>query len=243
MARQAGGKQKGERGTLFRKAFSDTVPVMAGYLVLGTAFGILLRTNGFRFLAAPAMSVLIYAGSMQFVAIPLICEGASLLTIALTTFLVNARHLFYGISMTERYRNAGRIRPYLIFGLTDETYSLVCEPGSGIPEEQTNRYCFLVTLLDQIYWVTGSALGYLVGSVLPFDTRGIDFALTALFISVATEQWLKSRNHVSAVVGFGASLVSLLLFGRDGFLIPAMVMIAVTLLVMNRTGKEGGGDD
>ena len=214
---------------LIRQAFTDTVPVMTGYLVLGAGFGVLLKTAGYSLWWALAMSVFIYAGSMQFLAVNLLTGGASLLTVALTTLTVNARHLFYGISMVERYRDMGRTKPYLIFALTDETYSLVCRDG-----EKPKLYYFLVSLMDHAYWVTGSVLGAVIGDFIPFSTEGIDFALTALFITVFTEQWLSSKQHVSAVIGAVSSVVCLLIFGRDRFLIPAMVLIATLLLGMRR---------
>ena len=172
-----------------KKAFIDTLPVMTGYLVLGIGFGIILKTKGFGVLWALAMSTVIYAGSMQFVAIDLMTGGASLAVTALTTLMVNARHLFYGISMVDRYKGAGKKKPYMIYALTDETYSLVCG------EESRHRYYFAVSLFDQIYWVTGSVCGSLLGSIIPFNTEGIDFALTALFVTVFVEQWLSNGIH------------------------------------------------
>lgn len=215
--------------SLIKKAFSDTVPVMTGYLVLGFGFGIVLKSSGYSVLLAIAMSLLIYAGSMQYVTIGLLTGGASLLTAALTTLTVNARHLFYGISMLDRYRDAGWKKPYLIFSLTDETYSLVCGEHPEIPQEETTNYYFLVSLLDQIYWVAGTILGAVAGSVLHFNSQGIDFSLTALFLTVFLEQWLSSCDHRPAVIGVAVSLVCLLAFGSDRFLIPAMVVIAVSL--------------
>ena len=175
------------------KSVRTTIPVMAGYLVLGAGFGILLRTRGYGLGWALAMSAFIYAGSMQYVAIDLLTGGASLLTTAVTTLLVNARHLFYGISMLERYRAAGKYAPYLIFSLTDETYSLV-----AAREDLTGAECFRISLLDQLYWVLGTALGSLAGAYLDFNTTGIDFSLTALFLTVFTEQWLETKDHAPA---------------------------------------------
>ena len=148
---------------------------------------------------------------------------------ALTTLMVNARHLFYGISMLEKYRDVGKAKPYLIFGLTDETYSLVCTDLDEIPAEQRRDYCLWVTLLDHLYWVGGSVLGALAGTVLQFNSEGIDFALTALFLVVFTEQWLSARRHGPALIGVGVSVLSLLIFGRESFLIPAMLGIGVML--------------
>lgn len=214
-----------------------TVPVMAGYLVLGAGFGILLRTRGFGLGWALAMSLFIYAGSMQYVAVDLLTGGASLLTAAVTTLLVNARHLFYGISMLERYRAAGKYAPYLIFSLTDETYSLV-----AAREELTGAECFRISLLDQFYWVLGTALGSLAGAYLNVNTTGIDFSLTALFLTVFTGQWLETEDHAPALIGLGVSIVCRLLFGADSFLLPTMAGMLFCLLVLDarRTGKGGG---
>lgn len=221
---------------LLRKAFLDTVPVMTGYLVLGIGFGILLLQNGYGFWWSLAMSVFIYAGSMQYLAVSLLSGGASLLTAALTTLMVNARHLFYGISMVEKYRGTGRKKPYLIFALTDETYSLV---STQAPQgADRHGYFFLVSLLDQCYWVAGCALGSLLGSVLPINFEGIDFALTALFVTVFVDQWLSTKNHLPAITGVMSTAICLLLFGADIFLIPSMVLIALLLTVSRKTGKE-----
>lgn len=221
---------------LLRKAFLDTVPVMTGYLVLGIGFGILLLQNGYGFWWSLAMSVFIYAGSMQYLAVSLLSGGASLLTAALTTLMVNARHLFYGISMVEKYQGTGRKKPYLIFALTDETYSLV---STQAPQgADRHGYFFLVSLLDQFYWVTGCVLGSLLGSVLPINFEGIDFALTALFVTVFVDQWLSTKNHWPAIIGVMSTAICLLLFGADIFLIPSMVLIALLLTVSRKTGKE-----
>lgn len=212
-----------------------TLPVLAGYLVLGIGFGIVMVSKGYGPVWSLAMGGFIYAGSMQYVAADLLSAGASLITTALTTLLVNARHLFYGISMLERYRKAGRAKPYLIFGLTDETYSLVA--SSKAPDEKdadssnilTNRDLFRITLIDHTYWVTGCLLGGLIGTVVPWDFAGVDFALTALFVCILTEQWLSTRDHIPALIGLGATLLSLLVFGTESFLLPAMAMIVVLL--------------
>lgn len=230
---------------LLKRAFLSTVPVLTGYVILGIGFGLLLGQAGFGIGWSLGMSVFIYAGSMQYVGIELLRSGASFAAVALTTLTVNARHLFYGISMVDRYRDAGAVKPYLIFGLTDETYSLVCaEPPADVPENRRVRYCVLVTLLDHVYWVTGSVLGALLGAVIPFSLDGLDFALTALFITVCTDQWLHTKKHLPALTGLGASLICLLIFGKDSFLIPAMAVIAVLLLVLPhdkmQESPEGG---
>lgn len=218
-------------------AFLDTIPVLTGYVFLGFGFGILLHQSGYGVLWAAAMSLFIYAGSMQYVAVSLLAGGAGLLTAALTTVVVNARHLFYGISMVDAYKDAGRKKPYMIFALTDETYSLVSR--NQVPEGMDRHtYCFLVSLFDQIYWVAGSVLGSLAGTLLPINYEGIEFVLTALFVTIFVEQWLSTRNHVPAVIGVAATVACLLIFGRDVFLIPSMVLIAVLLTVAQKTGRR-----
>ena len=194
---------------IMKKAFIDTIPVLTGYLVLGFGFGIVLKANGYGILMAFVMSLMIYAGSMQYVAIGLLTSGASLITVALTTLMVNARHLFYGISMIDKYKNTGKRKPYLIFALADETYSLVCNDTSDVPAENRKDYYLLVSLFNQIYW--------------------IDFALTALFLTVFIEQWLSTKKHAPAMIGVGVSVICLLIFGSEKFLIPTMLIISLLL--------------
>ena len=215
-------------------AFSATLPVMAGYLILGFGFGIIMKANGFSTALAAAMSIFIYAGSMQYVAIGLMTGGATLVTTALTTLTVNIRHLFYGISMLEKYQNTGKAKPYLIFALTDETYSLVCGELPNIPPEEQVNYRFLISILNHLYWIIGSVAGAVAGSLIQFNSQGIDFALTALFLTVFTDQWLTSKRHGPALIGLGASVASLLLFGGDNFLIPAMTIIALALCLYKK---------
>ena len=220
-----------------RQAFVDTIPVLTGYLVLGFGFGIILKANGYGVFVAFLMSFLIYAGSMQYVAIGLLAGGASLVTLALTTLVVNARHLFYGISMLEKYKKTGKRKPYLIFTLTDETYSLVCNDDLRIPTEERNNYYFFVSFFDHMYWVTGSVLGSFMGSVVKFNSEGIDFALTALFLTVFIEQWLSTKKHGPAIIGVTISVICLVLFGKDNFLIPAMMGISI-MLCLDKEGKD-----
>lgn len=214
-----------------KRAFTATIPVMTGYLVLAIGFGILLKTKGYGVGWSIAMSGLIYAGSMQYLATDLLCGGAGLLTTAVTTLMVNARHLFYGISMVERYQNTGKKKPYLIFALTDETYSLVCSEESVKGIKEPKEYYFLVSLFNQSYWVLGSIIGSLLGNIIPFNVEGIDFALTALFVTIFVEQWLTAKSHVPALIGVISSVVCLVIFGADSFLIPAMIGIVVLLIL------------
>ena len=221
-----------------KEAIIATLPVMSGYLVLGFGFGLIVKSAGFGILIATVMSLSIYAGSMQYVAIGLFTGGASLITVAITTLMVNARHLFYGISMLDKYRGVGKIKPYLIFSLTDETYSLVCDGAPAIPKEEKCSYYLFVSLLNHFYWVFGSLLGAVAGTLLSFNTEGVDFALTALFLTVMLEQWLTAKNHFPAITGLLVSVASLLIFGKDSFLIPAMLVIAAVLLLPINESKE-----
>lgn len=221
------------RQKIIKQAFIKSVPVMAGYVVLGIGFGILLRGAGYGVLWAFAMSAFIYAGSMQYVGVSLLTGGASILTTALTTFMVNARHLFYSISMVDRYKDAGKYKPYMIFALTDETYSLLSDGEDPFRnEEALNMYRFWVSLFDQSYWVTGSVLGSLLGAVIPFSTKGIEFSMTALFIASFTEQWFTTRDHLPALTGLLSTLVCLVIFGAERFLIPAMLLITLILTLV-----------
>ena len=223
-----------------KTAFFDTIPVMTGYLFLGIGFGIIMQQNGFGLGWAAVMSLFIYAGSMQYVGVGLLTGGSGLVTAALATLLVNARHLFYGISMINAYKGTGKKKPYLIFALTDETYSLVSR--EQLPQGvERNAYFFLVSLFDQCYWVAGTVLGSLAGSLIPMNFEGIDFALTALFVTIFVEQWLSSKDHFPAIVGVVSAAACLLLFGPDTFLIPTMILITAIFVLIHR--QQGGAKD
>ena len=222
----------------FRQAFVASLPVLAGYLGLGGGFGILLSTVGYHVWWALGMSITMYSGSMQYMAVDLIPNGASLVTVAVTTLLVNARHLFYGLSLLEEYKGAGWRKFFMIFQLTDETYSIVCAGAPGADRASRQRYYFWVSVLNHLYWIAGCSIGCIVGSLLKFNSQGIDFVLTALFITVFTDQWLKSRNHLAAIVGVVSSVLCRLIFGTD-FLIPAMLCIALSLTLLRKhTGAD-----
>ena len=209
--------------------------------MLGMGFGIFLSSKGYSWWWSFLMSLTIYAGSMQYAAINLLTSGASLIATALMTLFINIRHIFYGITMLIEYKNTGVKKPYLIFSLTDETFSLVCSPNlpSGVDKQ---KYFLFVSLFNQFYWVTGSVLGGVLGNIVPFDTTGIDFAMTALFVVIFTEQWEKAKNHTPAIIGVVCSVVSLLIFGADDFLIPAMISITLVLFA-SRKWLEGKSDE
>ncbi len=222
-------------------AYRKSLPVMAGYIVLGIGFGIVLKDAGYGLFWSFLMGLTIYAGSMQYVSVSLLTAGASLITVALTTLMVNARHLFYGLSMIETYKTAGRKKPYLIFSLTDETYSLLC--GDDIPNGVDRHwYQFFVSCFDHTYWILGCVLGSLLGTVIPFDMAGIDFSMTALFVTVFVEQWLTAKNHWPAIIGLIASILCLAIFGADHFLIPTMITVTFALLLLRKSKKAGGED-
>ena len=227
-----------------KAAFPHTVPVMAGYLFLGTAFGILLRSKGYGPLWAMAMSLFIYAGSMQFVAAGLLAAAFSPLTALVVTLMVNARHLFYGLSMLEPFEKMGWRKPYMVFSLTDETYALLS--GMKPPETSADFDTFFwIALLNQCYWVLGSLVGNLAGEFLAFDTDGIAFAMTALFLVIFVEQWLgaeKEREakrffaaHGPALIGIFVSILSLLIFGPANFLLPAMGGLLALFAALRRS--------
>ena len=221
-----------------KTVFLDTVPVLTGYLFLGAGFGILLtEKTGYGIGWAIGMAISMFAGSGQYLAVSMIADHASLISAAIATFLVNARHIFYGISLIDAYKGFGKKKPYMIFSLTDETYSLVSQ--MQVPEGVCrSSYCFLVTLFDHIYWVSGTILGALTGSLLPINYEGVDFALTALFVTIFVEQWLSTKNHGPAIVGVASTVICLVIFSADVFLIPSMLMIAACLTLMRKTGKE-----
>lgn len=228
-----------DRKATIRRALVSTLPVFAGYIGLGFGFGVILRTRGYPVWLAPLMACTMYAGSMQYVAVDLLFGGVSLLTAAVTTLMVNARHLFYGVSMIDKYKGAGWRKPYLMFALTDETYSLLCSDTTTDPSRY--NYYFFVSLFDQCYWIMGCTLGAAVGGVLPFPTKGIDFVLTALFVTIVVDQWRANRDHLPVLIGAAAAALSLLLFGSDNMLIPAMLLIAVVLTLMRKREVPADG--
>ena len=212
-----------------RAAFPATIPVLTGYLCIGMAYGLLMANAGYGVFWALLLSLLCYAGSMEFVAVSLLTAGFDPVQALLMALMINARHAFYGLSMLEKYRGTGWARPFLIFSLTDETFSLVStlEPPDGVTRRD---FYFWISLLDYLYWQMGSVLGALIGGLLPFDTTGLDFALTALFIVLFLEQWRKRENRPAALISLGCTAVSLAVVGADRLVIPAMVLILAVLL-------------
>lgn len=225
----------------FRFAIAQTIPVFFTYLFIGIAFGVLMDEAGFSAVWTVLAPILIYAGSAQLVMVPLLAAGASLLSLAVTTFFINARHIFYGVAFLERFREMGARYPYMVFSLTDETYSILCSVQwpEGLDQK---RASFLIALLDQCYWVFGCAVGACVGSLLQLDLRGIDFSATAFFLVVVVNQWRQSEDHLPAAVGLVSAVALRLLLGAERFLIPALLLSLLALLFTRavRTRKAGG---
>lgn len=214
-------------------AFHKTIPVMLGYLFLGMAFGLLLQNAGYSFLWAFLSSLIIYAGSMQFVLVTLLTGEVSLIHTALMTLFINGRHIFYGLSFVEKYKKMGKAYPYMVFSLTDETYSVLC--GTHVPEDMDEKKVFFwISFLDQCYWVIGSTLGGLAGQYITFDSTGIDFSMTALFVVIVIEQWQEKEAHMSAIIGAVCGIVFLLIFGADRFILPALLCAMMALIIMHR---------
>lgn len=216
-----------------KAAFPHTIPVFTGFTFLGIAYGIIMNSKGYGLGWTVLMSVAAFAGSAQYVAITFLTSVFNPIYALLMTLMVNARHLFYGISMLDKYRLAGKLKPYLIFGLCDETFSIAC---STDPPERVDRnlFYFFITLLNHIYWVLGSALGVLLGSLVTFNTKGLDFVLTALFVVIFVGQWKTQKNRKPAIIGVICSVICLFFFGQSNFIIPSMIAIMAVLTLFRK---------
>lgn len=224
----------------FKAAFPYTVPIFAGFWFLGLTYGIYMNVSGFSFWYPMLMSLTIFAGSMEFVTVNMLLGAFNPIQAFAMTLMINARHLFYGISMLDRYKCVGFKKLYLIFGMCDESFSINC--AADIPEGvDRGLFMLFVTLLNHFYWFFGSTLGGIFGSLIEFNTEGLDFVMTAMFVVIFLEQWLKDENHTSAILGLGLSLLCLIAFGADGFIIPAMLAI-LGVLTLVRGKIDKGGD-
>jgi 4-azaleucine resistance transporter AzlC len=222
-----------------KAAFPYTIPIFAGFWFLGMAYGIYMNVSGFSFVYPLVMSIVIFGGSLEFVAVEMLLSPFAPVQTLIMALLIQARHLFYGLSMLDKFKDMGWKKFYLIYGMCDETFSI--NYTAKIPDDvDKGWFMFFVTLLNQIYWVTGATTGGLIGSLIHFDTNGISFVMTAMFVVIFMEQWLKEKHHISAYIGLGASLVCLIIFGADSFMIPTMIMI-VTLLAVFRKPLEKMG--
>ena len=221
----------------FKEAFKDSIPIMAGYIVLGSGFGIVASSYNYNILVPICMSLFIYAGSMEYLTLSLLSMGTSLINAAIMTVVVNLRHMFYGIAMLSKYNNLKKHKAYTIFSLTDETFSVVVSKKLN-DDLNSDEYYFYISLLDQFYWLVGTIIGYLIGNILPFSSEGVDFSMTALFICVVIGQWEENKNHFPTIIGFVVSIICLLIFGGSNFLIPSIFLICL-ILIFTR-GKNNG---
>ena len=214
-------------------AFPVTIPVLLGYLSIGIAFGLLFENAGYNFIWAFFMSLSVYAGAMQFIAVSFFYGGIGLIQIAVMTLVVNVRHIFYGLSFLDRFNGMGKKKWYMAFALTDETYSLLC--GMKAPENvDEKKFFFCVAFLNQSYWVLGSVIGSLAGSLITFNTKGMDFAMTALFIVIFIDQWKSYSSHIPALIGLGCTIAALAVIGPGNLVIPSMVLIVIALMLARK---------
>ena len=220
-------------------AFPNTIPILAGFLFLGMTYGIYMNVSGFSFWYPCLMSLTIFAGSVEFVAVNLLLGAFHPIQALAMTLMLNARHLFYGISMLDRFRGLGLKKIYLIFGMCDETFS-INYTAEIPPDVDRGWFMFFVTLLNHLYWFAGATLGGIFGSFITFNTEGLDFVMTAMFVVIFLEQWLKEERHESSILGIGLSILSLIAFGADGFLIPAMLSILAVLTLLRKPLTKGG---
>ena len=233
-------KRKSINTASLKAAFPKTIPIMAGFLFLGTTYGILMDSKGFGALFTIMISLTVFAGSMQFVAVNLLLGAFNPVQALLMTLMINARHIFYGISMLDIYKGLGWKKIYLIFGMCVESFSINCT--SDIPDNcDKGWYMFFVTLLNQLYWIAGTAIGAVCGSLIHFNIEGIDFAMTAMFAVILLEQLLKKDSRLSAIYGIGVSLLCLIVFGSDNFIIPSMLGIFLVLALARKKVEKGGG--
>ncbi|MBI5602720.1 MAG: AzlC family ABC transporter permease [Deltaproteobacteria bacterium] len=223
----------------FKAAFPHTLPVLTGFIFLGIAYGVLMNSRGYGVGWTVLFSLMAFAGSAQYPAITFLTSVFNPLSALLLSLMINARHLFYGVSMLEKYKSTGKFKPYLIFGLCDETFSIISTTNS--PEGvNRNWFWFFITLLNHSYWVIGSALGGLIGYMISFNTKGLDFVLTALFVAIFVGQWEKKNNRKSATIGVVCSIICLSIFGQNNFIIPSMIAIlAVLTIFQNKLSEEG----
>ena len=221
-----------------KKSFKYSLPVLFGYIPLGFAFGVMLQAAGYNALWAFFMCVFIFSGTGQYLIVPMLAAGTSIPQVILITTLLHFRYFFYGLSMIDRYHKIGGLKWYLIFGLTDETYAIL---STEAPPEGITKQAFFtsVTFLNHCYWIIGGVLGVLVGGLLPFSTKGIEFVMTALFSVLVVEQWKAHKNHFPAFIGFVLPIISLLVLGADHFLIPALLAVSLVLMCLRPKLDKG----
>ena len=231
-------KEKGAAIWALRTAFPHTLPILAGFTVLGMSYGVYARASGFSFWVPVGMAVVIFGGSLEFVAVSMLLGAFAPVQTFLMALMIQARHLFYGISMLERYKGMGWKKVYLVYALCDETFSINC--SVQVPEGvDKGWFMFFVSLLNQCYWICGTAIGALLGGVIPFSTEGLDFAMTALFVVIFLDRWLQEKKHWTALIGVLGAAGCLLAFGAEDFMIPTMACILVLLTAFRRPIERG----
>ena len=232
---------KSELQKSLKAAFPKTIPIITGYLFLGSGFGILLSAAGYPWYWTTVMAVFIYAGIGQYVAVNMLVPGLSLINVFIVQFTLNARHIFYGISMLERFNAMGKLRPYMIFTMTDETFALLC--SAKAPKNVDKKWFdFFIAFLDHIYWICGCTLGGVIGALLRFDTTGIDFIMTSLFVTIIIDQWKDAKDHLPVIIGGVTSLICLLIFGADRFIIPALLALTAGLLIFRKKMEQNAAE-
>jgi 4-azaleucine resistance transporter AzlC len=225
-----------------KAAFPYTIPIFAGFWFLGLAYGIYMNVSGFSFVYPMVMSLIIFGGSLEFVAVEMLLSPFAPVQVLIMTLLIQARHLFYGISMLDRFKDMGFKKFYLIFGMCDETFSI--NYTADIPSDvDRGWFMFFVTLLNHFYWVSGATIGGLVGSLIKFNTNGISFVMTSMFVVIFMEQWMKEEHHISAFIGLGAAALCLFLFGADSFMIPTMILIILLLAAFRKPLEKMEGNE
>lgn len=228
----------GVKTKALKAAFPHTIPIMTGFLFLGASYGIYMNVSGFEFWYPMITSMLIFAGSVEFVTVNLLLGAFNPLQAFLLALMINARHIFYGISMLDKYRGTGLKKFYLIYGMCDESFSV--NYTADIPEDvDKGWFMFFVNLLNQIYWVAGATIGGILGGVIAFNTNGIEFVMTAMFVVIFLEQWLKEKNHIPPILGLVISVVCLILFGADKFIIPSMASMLIILTLLRKVLDKG----
>lgn len=224
----------------FKAAFPHTIPILAGFSFLGFTFGVMMNVSGFSFWYPFFMSIIVFGGSIEFVAVSMLTSAFAPVQTFIMSLMIQARHLFYGLSMLDKYKNVGIKKYYLIFGMCDETFSINC--SVDIPKGiDKGWFMFAVTLLDHLYWINGSLIGGIVGSLITFDTTGLDFVMTAMFVVILLEQLMKEKKHYTALIGIISSVICLIIFGADSFMIPTMVMILLLLALLRKPIEKRGG--
>ncbi|WP_312810684.1 AzlC family ABC transporter permease [Sedimentibacter sp.] len=220
-----------EKKKALLEAFPHTIPIMTGYIFLGAAYGIIMNSKGYGVIWALLMSLIVYAGSAQYVAITFLTSVFNPIYALFLTLMVNARHIFYGLSLMNKIKDTGKLKPFIIYWLSDETFSVLCaaEPKEGVDK---GYFMFFIALLNYLYWALGTAMGSLLGNMMTFNTKGLDFALTALFVVIFISQWKSQKKHNPAIIGVLSSIVCLIIFGPNNFIIPSMIVILILLTIM-----------